>query len=98
PAVGDVGVDRVVEQHHFLAYQRDVGAQALERQRLQVLAVEQDAARGRRIEARQQVDERGLAAARGPDQRQRLARADVQVDAVERSLGARRVDEADPLE
>ena len=62
------------------------------------MPVEQDAPRARRIEARQEVDQRGLAAARGPDERQRLTRADAQIDAGERGFDARRVSEMHALE
>ena len=82
--VGDVGRHRVVEQHDVLAHQRDVGAQALERERLEIVPVEQHAPAGRAIEARHQVRERRLARPRGADQRHRLAGCDRKLDAVER--------------
>ena len=44
-AVGDVGGDGVVEQRDVLAHQREVAAQIGERERVDVVAVEQDAAR-----------------------------------------------------
>ena len=44
-AVGDVGGDRVVEQHDLLAHQRDLPPQVGEADRREVLAVEQHAAR-----------------------------------------------------
>ena len=83
-AVGDVGGDRVVEQHDLLADERDLPAQIGEADRREILTVEQHAARARRVEARNQVDERGLAAARRPDERDRFARRDVEVDVFER--------------
>jgi len=48
-----------------------------------VLAVQLDAARGRRVQAAHQVQQRALAGAGGADDRQRLAGADVEVDAVQ---------------
>ena len=41
--VGDVGRDGVVEEHHVLGHERDLPAQALERERLELVAVEGDA-------------------------------------------------------
>ena len=73
-AVGDVGADGVVEEHDVLGNERQVGAQAFEGQGLKVMPVEQDAAARGRVEARQQVGERGLAPAGGADERDRLAR------------------------
>src|SRR5439155_9823846 len=96
-AVGDIGVDRVVEEHDVLAHEGDVRAQAGERQLLEVVAVEQDAPGGGRVKARQEVDERRLAAAGAAHQRHRLARPNLQVDVGERGLVARRVGEADPF-
>jgi hypothetical protein len=42
-AIGDVGGDRVVEEHHVLRDERDLAPQALQRERLEVVAVERDA-------------------------------------------------------
>ena len=50
-----------------------------------VLAVEQDAPRGRRLEARDQPQERGLAAARGAEEREELAPRDRDRHGVERA-------------
>ncbi len=72
-AVGDIGRDAVVEQHDVLAHERDVRAQARERERLEIVAIEQYAPAGRPVEARHQVGERGLAAAGGADQRDGFA-------------------------
>ena len=47
-------------------------------------AVDQDAARGRVVEAQQQLERRALARARGPDERDGLARAHREVEVVER--------------
>ena len=92
-AIGDIREDRVVEEDDFLAHQRDIRAQALERQRLDVVTVEQHPAGARHIEARQEVDQRGLAAARAAHQRHRFAGLDVQVDVDQRRLGARFIGE-----
>jgi hypothetical protein len=73
-AVGDVRVDGIVEQHDLLADERDVAAQAFQRQGLQVVPVEEHAAARGRVEPRQQVDERGLAAARAAHQREGFSR------------------------
>ena len=48
-----------------------------------VLAVQLDAAGGRRVEPAHQVQQRALARARGADDGQRLAGAHVEVDAVQ---------------
>jgi hypothetical protein len=51
PAVGDVGGDAVVEQHHLLADPAELSAQVGQRQAGERLAVEQDAAAARLVEA-----------------------------------------------
>ena len=48
------------------------------------LAVEHDAARGRRLEARKHAQQRGLAAARGAEQREEFALVDVERQIVDR--------------
>jgi hypothetical protein len=71
-----VGGDAVVEQHHVLADQRELPAQRRRMsQSAQGVAVEQHQARGGLDEARQQVDQRRLAGARGADQGHGLAGA-----------------------
>ena len=87
-AVGDIGRDAVVEQHDVLAHERDVRAQARERERLEIVAVEQDAPARRPVEARHQVGERGLAAAGGADQRDGFRRIDRERNAL-RAPGGR---------
>ena len=67
----------------------DVGAQGRQRQRLDVLAVDADLPAAGVVEARYQVDQRGLAAARGSDQCDGLAGTDREVDVCQRiALGA----------
>ena len=48
-----------------------------------VLAVDQDVALGRHFEAGQHAQQRGLAAAGGPEQREELAGLDVEADIVD---------------
>ena len=62
-------------------------------------AVDADRARLGIVEAQQQVEDGGLAGARRPDDRHRLARRDAEVEAIERQrLGPRRIAEGDLLE
>src|SRR5262249_9198867 len=97
-SIGDVGGDRIVEQHDLLAHQRDLAAQIGECDAGQVLSVEQYAAVGGRGEARDQVYKRGLAAARGSDQRHRFAGRDIEHDIFERRTGFERIALGDVLE
>ena len=62
-------------------------------------AVDENAARQRIVEAQQQLERRALACARGPDERHRLARLDLQRHALERErIRSRRIAERDVLE
>ena len=72
--VGDVGAHGVVEEHRLLRHEADLLAQARERRVAHVDAVDQDRALGHVVEARQQVDERGLAGAARAHDRHHLAR------------------------
>ncbi len=83
-AVRDIGRDAVVEEHDVLAHQRDVGAQAGERQRLQIVAVEQYAPAGRAVKTRHQIGERALAAAGCADQRHGFIGIDGERDRIKR--------------
>jgi hypothetical protein len=74
-AIGDVVGDAVVEEHDVLAHQRDLSAQARQRHRSVIDAVDQDQSLGLIIETRQQARQRGLAAAGRPHQRDALAGA-----------------------
>ena len=77
---GQPGQQRVVLEHHAA-----VGPGAVD-----VLAGEQHRARGRLEQARDQVEQRALAAARVADQRDELALADGEVDARENLRGTER--------
>lgn len=83
PPVGDVVPDRVVEEHRLLRDEADLLAQGFERDRTDLVAVEQNAAGGGVVKARQEVCDRGLAGARRADERNSLAPQDRHVDAVQ---------------
>ena len=59
-AVRDVVAHRIVEQHRVLTHDPDERAKRRQRDLARVHAVEQDAARGRLVEARNEIDERAL--------------------------------------
>ena len=96
-AVADVVADGVVEQHGVLRHHADGGAQGFLRHVAHVLAVDQDAAAGHVVEAEQQPRDRGLAGARGADDRHRLAGRHLEGHALE-DRACRLVGEADVLE
>ena len=77
---------RAGQQHRFLAHHRDLVAQRGQRQRAEVVAVEQDPARGRVVEPRQQVEDRGLAGAGAPDEGDPLPGLDRQREVLERDV------------
>ena len=83
PAVGDVVVDRVVEQHRVLRHDADRAAQAVLRDLADVLAVDRDRAGVDVVEAEQQPRQRRLAGAARPDHRDCRARRDREVDVVQ---------------
>ena len=83
-AVADVGGDGVVEQHHVLADQRQMRAQAAQRQVVDGHVVDQDGSGLGQHEARQHVHQRGLAAARAAHQRHGLAGLDGEGHVVQR--------------
>ena len=66
-AVADVVFDRVVEHQDFLRHEAESHAQVAEADIADVGAFDRDAAGGRIVEPRQQLHERGLAAAVGAD-------------------------------
>src|ERR1700683_1545352 len=68
----DVVAVRAAEQEDVLRDKRDVVAQRGEVDLGQVLAVDQDPTGGGRVESLNQPEDRGLSAARRPDQRCRL--------------------------
>jgi hypothetical protein len=66
PAVGDVLAHGAMEQHRVLQHEADVRAQRIELVVAQIAAVDQDAAGGRIVEARNEAHHGGLAAAGRP--------------------------------
>ena len=95
----NVRSDRVVEQGHLLADDRDGAAQRGERDLAQVLAVDEDAA-GRDVEEpRHEVDDGRLARSRAADERHRLAARDLEIEVRDRRRAAVfRIGEGDVLE
>ncbi len=85
-SVGDVGPYGVGEQQALLEDEADAGAQGGQGQVADVVPADPDRARRRVVEARQERDGGGLAAARRADERERLARAHVQAEAVEEGV------------
>ena len=82
-AEGDVLEHRhVAEQRVMLEHEADMALAGAARER--ILAVEGDLAGIRPVEAGDDPQQRGLAGARRPEQRQQLAVADLQIDIVER--------------
>src|SRR6185369_8035660 len=79
-----VGGDGVVEEDDVLADHRELPAQRFHAPFGKGPAVEEQGAAARLEEARQQIDERRLAAARRTDERDGLAGTHFEVDAVER--------------
>ena len=68
-AVGDIRRNGVIEQRHVLRHQGDLRAQRFQRQRRDVVAVDEQPSRRRLVEAWNQIDERRFAAAGAADQR-----------------------------
>ena len=83
PAEGEVLPDAHREQRRVLEGGGDDAAQLGQRQVADVDAVDGDPAGGDVVEPADQRGQRRLARAGGPDQRDRLAGGDVEVDAVE---------------
>ena len=79
-AIGDVLRYRAAEQVNVLLHDADGPAQAVQRHAAHVLAVNQDLAARHIIETGDQVAQRCLAAAGRPDERDILARADMQIN------------------
>src|SRR4051812_22506530 len=84
PAVGNVGGDAVVEEDDFLGHERNIAAQALERELPDIVTVERNASGRWRVKARQEIGDRRLAAAGAAYEGYRLAGCDGQIDAVKR--------------
>jgi len=98
PAVADVLPHARVEEERHLRDHRVLPGPGVQGQLAQVHAVDRDAPLGRIEEAGDEVDQRRLAGARRPDEGQGLARAQLQVEALESGLVGSRVAEADSLE
>ena len=96
-AVGDVLADGAVEQPGVLEDHPERPAQVVAGQLARVDAVDQDAAGVDLVEAHEQVDERRLAGAGRPDDGDRLAGRDVEIEVVDERL-VRLVAERDALE
>jgi hypothetical protein len=91
--VGDVLGDRHMRKERVVL-EHDADAAAMRRQMVHGLAVEEDAARALRHEARDDAQKRGLAAARGAQQRDELAGGDVEPDVADRDQVAEAVRDA----
>ena len=89
----DVFAHHELVAHEVLEDDADAPAQHGGVPFLQVAAVEQHAAMRGFVQARQQLDQRGLARAVFTDQRQALAALDLQVDAGDRHLVGARITE-----
>ncbi len=89
-AVGDVLAHRAIEQEHVLRDPADLAAQPVQRITGEVAAVETDLSLRGLVEAQQQLDQRRLATAGRTDQRERLSRAYLEIDAAQH-LGAVRI-------
>ena len=97
PSVGDVGPHRVGEQEALLEHDADLPAQRVEGDVAHVDAVDRHSALGHVVEARQEQRDGRLARSARADERDGLARCDVQLEAVENGL-ALRVAEAHVVE
>ena len=97
-AIGHICGDRVVKEHDLLTHPGDLSTQAGERELLDRNAVEEDPALAGRMKSGNQIGERGLAAARRPDQRHGLARGHAQIDATQRRPFTAGILESDTLE
>ena len=87
PPERDVLADRAAEQERLLRHDPHLRAQRVHRDVAEVEAVDQHAALGRVVEARDELGERRLAGAGGADQRDGLARRHVQVRVDQRGVG-----------
>ena len=87
PPVADVIADRAVQQARVLCHHGDDVAQAVLRDRADVLPVDGDPTALDVEEAQQQVDQRRLARARVPDQPDFLTRPDRQVQVLHHCFG-----------
>ena len=83
PAVGDVVGHRVVEQHRVLRHDADRAAQAVLRERADVVPGDGDAPGAHVVEAEHQPRQRALAGARRTDHRHRVACRDLEAEIVQ---------------
>ena len=86
PAVGDVLPDRRVEQQRVLQHETDLLAQRSNREVPDVRAVDRDGPGHRIVEARDQVDDGGLASACRADKGRDLSGLDLETNVVEDRL------------
>jgi hypothetical protein len=84
PPVGDVVANRAREQERLLRYDPELPAEGAEIERAQVGAVDLHLAAGRIVEASNELHDRRLAGAGLADQRDTLARRDLEIHACER--------------
>ena len=96
--VGDVGGDRVVEEHGLLRHDADLRAQRRQRHVADVHAVDENRPARDVVEPRQQVDQRRLAGAAAADDGDHLAGLDVERHAAQDARLAVLVAEADVAE
>src|SRR5918997_735147 len=97
-AVGDVVAHRAREEQRGLHDDPDLASQARERHVAHVVAVEPEASPRHVVEARDQVDERGLARAGGAEDRHRLSRLRAEVCAPQDLALVAGAAEANPVE
>ena len=83
PAEGDVVGDRACEEEALLRNDPELAAERLLGDAAQVGAVDRDPPVARVVEAREQLGDRGLSRAGVPDERDRRARRDVEVEVVQ---------------
>src|SRR5437667_25598 len=91
-------LDGAVEEVGVLAHHGDAPAQVVERQLADVVPADEHAAGIGIVEAEEQADDGGLAAAARADEGDPLARAHVEVDAVVRDATPARIRERHALE
>ena len=94
-AKGDILADGAGEQGGLLEHDADLGAQRFDGHVADIVPVDQDAPFAGVVEARQQVDDAGLARACGAQQGDGLAGASLEVDIFEHGLAAAHVAEGD---
>jgi hypothetical protein len=96
--VSDVPLDALVEQHRLLAHDPEGPSQLVDVVVANVVALEEDIPLRRLVEAQQQLENGGLAAARSPHEGHFVALSDAEVDAAEGVVLSTFVPETDVLE